>query len=305
MKSTFTTLFIFSLFLNFSHAQSVGIGTTTPNASAVLDVSSTHQGFLPPRMTTTQRNSIANKAPGLVIYNTVTNCIEMYNGANWINFCTSLPSSVLQRTLLGGDQEDRAQYIQQTADGGFIIGGSSESSLNGDVTDTSNGGLDSWVVKLDATGAVEWHKLLGGDNFDELKQIVQTADGGYILCATSGSTENGDVTDTSRGGLDAWVVKLDATGTPAWNVLIGGTMDDFASSIQQTADGGYIMGGFSYSSESGDVTGQLQGLNDFWIVKLNDTGTIVWNKLLGGLGEEQLASIIQTADGGYVAAGYT
>ena len=305
MKSFYTLASL--IIINFSvlHAQSVGVGTQTPDPSAALDVKSTNQGFLPPRMTTAQRNAISNKAAGLVIYNTVANCIEMFNGSNWINFCTSLPSSILQKTLLGGNMEDRSSYIQQTADGGYIIGGISESSLNGDVTDTSNGGQDCWIVKLDATGNIAWHKLMGGNNFEELNQIRQTADGGYIFCGTTGSSQNGYVTDTSRGGLDCWVVKLDANGDTVWNVLIGGAMDDFASAIQQTSDGGYILGGYSYSFQGGDVTGVLQGLNDYWVVKLNDTGSIVWNKLLGGSGEEQLSGIIQTSDGGYVATGYS
>ena len=305
MKIIFTLLTLTVIGLYTLQAQSIGIGTPTPNSSAILDLSSSTQGFLPPRMTTTQRNAISNKAAGLVIYNTITNCIEMHNGSNWINFCTSLPSSVLGKSLLGGNQDDRSGYIQQTSDGGFILGGVSESSLNGDVTDTSNGGLDCWILKLDASGSVSWNRLLGGNNFDEFKQIKQTADGGFIFCATTGSSLNGDVTDTSRGGLDCWVVKLNAAGTPVWNVVIGGNMDDFAGAIQQTTDGGYILGGYSYSSASMDVTGVLRGLNDYWVVKLNDTGSIVWNRLLGGSGEEQLSDIIQTSDGGYVASGYS
>ncbi|MBC7866634.1 MAG: T9SS C-terminal target domain-containing protein [Gloeobacteraceae cyanobacterium ES-bin-316] len=305
MKYLLAYLLLASTTFTYTNAQSVGIGTTVPNPSALLDVSSTNQGFLPPRMTTVQRNGIANKAAGLLIFNTVTACMEMYNGSNWINFCTSLPSSELKKTLLGGDLNDRSNYIQQTSDGGYIIGGVSESSLNGDVSDTAKGDLDCWIVKLDASGSITWNKLLGGDNFDEFKQIKQTADGGYIFCATTGSSLNGDVTDTSKGGLDCWVVKLDANGNASWNVLLGGDMDDYASAIQQTADGGYILGGYSYSSDTLDVTDVLQGLNDYWVVKLNDTGRIVWNKLLGGSGEEQLSEIIQTIDGGYIATGYS
>ncbi len=305
MKLFFTSLLLTVIHFSTLQAQSVGIGTATPNQSAILDVTSSSQGFLPPRMTTVQRNAINNKTAGLVIYNTVTSCIEMYNGSNWINFCTSLPSSVLGKSLLGGDQDDRSAFIQQTSDGGFILGGLSQSSLNGDVSDTSNGGLDCWIIKLDGTGSVTWSRLYGGDSEDEFKQIKQTADGGFIFCATTSSSLNGDVTDTSRGGLDCWVVKLDAGGNPVWNVVIGGNNDEIAGAIQQTTDGGYILGGYSYSSTSMDVTGVLRGLNDYWVVKLNDTGSIVWNRLLGGSGEEQLSDIIQTSDGGYVASGYS
>ena len=291
---------VFNLF-----AQNVGIGTVTPNASAALDVTSNNKGFLPPRMTTIERNAISNKAAGLMIFNTTSACVEVYNGTNWINLCSSLPSSVLTKTLIGGNQNDYANYIQRTSDGGYIVGGTSESSQNGDVTGINKGGVDCWVVKLDANGSIVWNKILGGNNFDELKQIVQTADGGYIFCATSASSANGDVTGTTKGLNDCWVVKLDANGTIIWNVLVGGNDQDFAASIQQTTDGGYILGAYSFSSANGDVTQTSKGLSDYWIVKLNATGVIQFNKLVGGSGEEILNSIKQTSDGGYVAAGYT
>jgi hypothetical protein len=83
---------VFALSLNaFSFAQ-VGIGTTSPNASAVLDVESVNKGFLPPRMTTGQRNAITTPAEGLTIYNTDLKCLDTYNGKQWVN-CSSLSST--------------------------------------------------------------------------------------------------------------------------------------------------------------------------------------------------------------------
>ncbi len=286
-------------------SQNVGIGTSTPEQSAALDINSSSKGFLPPRMTTIERNAISNKVAGLLIYNTITACVEMYNGANWINLCSSLPSSVLTKTLLGGNQNDQANYIQQTADGGFIIGGSSESSLNGDVTGTNKGGVDCWVIKLNATGNISWSKLFGGNDYDELKQIKQTADGGYIFCASTESSANGDVVATSNGNFDCWVVKLNSSGDTVWTALLGGDQPDFANAIQQTADGGYILGGYSFSSDTLNVTETSHGLSDYWVVKLSATGVVQWDKLLGGTGEEELFDISQTADGGYIATGST
>jgi hypothetical protein len=305
IMKTFLLGIVLTLSVSNLFAQNVGIGTNSPDASALLDVSSNNKGFLPPRLTTIQRNAITNKAAGLIIFNTSTACIEMYNGSNWVNLCSSLPSSVLTRTLLGGNQNDQANFIQQTADGGYIIGGNSESSSDGDVTGTNKGMVDCWIVKLDSTGNIIWNKILGGANNDELKQIQQTVDGGYIFCATTGSSANGDVTGTTHGGLDCWVVKLDANGNISWNVLLGGDLSDLASSIQQTVDGGYILGGYSESSANGDVTATNNGLTDYWVVKLNATGVIQWNKLLGGVAEEQLTFIKQTSDGGYIATGYS
>jgi hypothetical protein len=301
-------LFLMILIISAStsiFAQNVGIGTVTPDPSAILDVTSTSKGFLPPRMTTSERNAIANKVAGLMVYNTTTACVEMYNGTNWINLCSSLPSSVLTKTLLGGNQTDFSNHIQQTSDGGYIIGGGSESSQNGDVTTTNKGGTDCWIIKTTATGSITWSKLFGGNNYDELKQIQQTADGGYIFCASTLSSANGDIPYTSKGGFDCWIVKLNSVGDTLWTKLIGGDQPDYASGIQQTADGGYILGAWTFSSGISDITDLSHGLSDFWVVKLSATGVKQWDKLLGGAGEEELNAIRQTSDGGYVATGFT
>lgn len=305
MKRFYTNLLVLYIGLSSSYAQSVGVGTPSPDPSAILDVSSSNQGFLPPRMTTIQRNAISNKAAGLVIYNTVSACIEMYNGSDWINFCSSLPSSVLVRTLLGGNQNDFSNHIQQTSDGGYIIGGSTESSTNGDVTQTNQGGTDCWVIKINATGNIEWNRVLGGTGFEEIKQIRQTADGGYIFCAITESSLSGDVNRVNRGGFDNWIVKLNAAGDTTWTALLGGDQPDFANAIQQTSEGGYIVGGYSFSSQSFAVSDITNGLSDFWVVKLSSTGVVQWNNLVGGAGEEELYSLRQTSDGGYIAAGST
>ncbi|RYE17447.1 MAG: T9SS C-terminal target domain-containing protein [Sphingobacteriales bacterium] len=285
-------------------AQNVGVGTNAPQSSAILDVSSTEKGFLPPRMTTAQRNAIANKVAGLLIYNTTTNCVEMYNGTNWISLCSSIPSSILPKTLLGSNQDDRANFVIQTADSGYVFAGFTEGSETGDVTHPNSGDRDCWIVKMSKTGAIEWNRVLGGSGYDVLTQIRQTTDGGYIFCAVSSSSLSGDVTATNHGEYDYWVVKLDASGATTWDVLLGGDQYEFANSIVQTADGGYIVGGHSQSSANGDVTPTNHSSNaDYWVVKLNATGGIVWNVLLGGIGSEELQSIRQTADGGYILAG--
>ncbi|MFT3979566.1 MAG: hypothetical protein QM687_03785 [Ferruginibacter sp.] len=292
-------------------AQNVGVGTGTPNAAAMLDVSSSDKGFLPPRLSTSQRNAMPNKTAGLVIFNTTISCLEVYNGSNWINLCSSLPSSILPKTLLGSNQSDFGGYIRQTADSGYIIGGSTNASQEGDVTGTNNGRQDCWIVKLSKTGAVEWDKVMGGSEYEELTQIKQTADGGYVFCAISESSASGDVTGTNHNvplnnnSYDYWIVKLDASGNKTWDVLLGGDQNEFPTAIVQTADGGYAVGGYSYSSANGDVTSTNHGNSDFWIVKLTSTGTVTWNVLRGGSGEEEMRSLAQTADGGYIVSGST
>ena len=152
-----------------------------------------------------------------------------------------------------------------------------------------------------AQPTIEWQKSLGGTGSDGATTIQQTADGGYIVAGASISTD-GDVTG-NHGGNDYWVVKLNSTGTITWQKCLGGTGDDFASSIQQTIDGGYIVAGYSEST-NGDVTGNHGG-QDYWVIKLDSTGSITWQKSLGGTSQDYAYAIQQTADGGYIVAGYT
>lgn len=200
---------------------------------------------------------------------------------------------------LGGTGYDQAKAIQQTADGGYIMAGST-SSNDGDVSG-HHGQADFWVVKLDGSGTLQWQKCLGGTGADQANAIQQTADGGYIVAGITLSN-NGNVTG-SQGLFDAWMVKLDGFGTLQWQKACGGSSNDFAIHIQQAADGGYIMAG-STSSNDGDVSGH-QGLGDYWVVKLDVSGSIQWQKCLGGTDADQANAILQTADGGYIIAGQT
>ena len=291
-------------------SQNVGIGTTTPNASAALDVQSTNKGLLPPRMTTIQRDAISSPTPGLIIFNTDTQSLEVFTNTGW--FGIKKTNYAIEK-LLGGFFDDGYPFgtqlgspaIQKTTDGGYIVASVSRSSANGDVTGTNHGFGDYWIVKLDAGGKITWNKLLGGDGDDTPISIQQTTDGGYIVAGYSYSSANGDVTGTNHGSEDYWVVKLDALGNIIWNKLLGGNQTDVATGIQQTTDGGYIVAGYSGSSANGDVTGTNHGSGDYWIVKLDALGNTVWNKLLGGTDEERAYSIQQTSDGGYIVAGYS
>jgi S-formylglutathione hydrolase FrmB len=115
-----------------------------------------------------------------------------------------------------------------------------------------------------------------GGNADEIAgAVLQTADGGYIVAGTSASSASGSVTQTSFGVEDYWIVKLDASGTVVWDKLYGGNQSDIATTIQLTADGGYIIAGFTGSSANGTVIGANHGANDFWVLKIDATGNIL------------------------------
>ena len=199
----------------------------------------------------------------------------------------------------GGTVTDKANSIQQTSDGGYIVAGETTSS-NGDVT-VNNGSTDYWVVKIDANGALQWQKSLGGLADDRANAVTQTTDGGYVVVGTTNST-NGDVTG-NQGLYDFWVVKLTSTGSIAWQKCLGGTSIEEARAVQQTTDGGLIIVGDARSNNF-DLT-QNNGGQDFWAVKTNSLGTVVWQTSLGGIGNDIPYSVYQTSDGGYVLAGQT
>jgi hypothetical protein len=214
--------------------------------------------------------------------------------------------NIIWDKLIGGNSDDKATSIRQTADGGYIVAGYSYSSASGDVTEINHGNFDYWIVKLDASGNITWNRLLGGDAFEETHDILQGVDGTYVIAGVSTSSANGNVTPVNHGGQDHWIVRLDAAGTVLWNKLLGGNGDESVQSIQQTSTEDYILAGYSASSANGDVTGTNHGgatTFDYWIVKLDRFGNIIWNKLLGGQGQERAYSIKTTSDGGYIVAG--
>ncbi|MFN7707223.1 MAG: hypothetical protein ACK5QE_00995, partial [Sphingobacteriia bacterium] len=171
---------------------------------------------------------------------------------------------------LGGSSWDELNTLQQTSDGGYILGGISESDSGFEKSQNSRGGSDYWVVKLDASGNKQWDKTLGGGLDDNLWSLQQTADGGYILGGRSSSGVGAEKSEDNRGSLDYWVVKLDATGTKKWDKTLGGDGWDDLWSLQQTDDGGYILGGWSFSDASDEKSENSRGKADCWVVKLGD-----------------------------------
>jgi len=207
---------------------------------------------------------------------------------------------------LGGYSGDWATSVQQTTDGGYIVAGYTLSTTM-DVSG-NHGVVDFWVVKLSSTGSMQWQKALGGTAGDYANCIRQCSDGGFIVAGYTLS-DDGDVTGL-HGTLprnDYWVVKLSATGNIEWQKTLGGSEDDMATSVEPCVDGGFVVAGYTFSND-GDVTnlhGAANTYADYWVVKLNSTGNIEWQKTLGGPSVDQAYSVKQCDDGGYIVAGYT
>ncbi len=181
----------------------------------------------------------------------------------------------------GGSRADWAFSILQTRDGGFITAGGTSSF--------GAGGLDLWVLKLSPGGDAEWQKSYGGAGYDCANSIQQTGDGGYIV---AGLTEAFDV-----GDHDFWVLKLRPDGAVEWQKTYGGVFADWAFSIRQTVDEGYIVTGRTQSFGAGNF--------DVWVLRLKPDGAVEWQKAFGGTDSEEAYAVSQTKDGGYVVAGET
>lgn len=205
----------------------------------------------------------------------------------------------------GGNLNDYLYCIRQTTDGGYILGGYSTSDSSGDKTEASKGTHDYWVIKIDANGVKQWDKSFGGNNLDLLKCLQQTSDGGYILGGSSASDSSGDKSENSKGKEDFWVVKIDANGVKQWDKTFGGIGNDGIASLQQTTDGGYILGGYSSSPAGGDKTESCRGFWDFWVIKIDASGTKQWDKTYGGSEMDEITCLRQTTDGGFILGGHS
>ncbi|MFC1512207.1 hypothetical protein ACFL5H_03320 [Candidatus Latescibacterota bacterium] len=182
----------------------------------------------------------------------------------------------------GGFEPDWASSVQQTFDGGYILAGYTKSF--------GAGSSDFWLIKTDSNGNMEWDKTFGGSELDWASSVQQTSDGGYIL---TGSTQS-----FGSGASDIWLIKTDQNGYLVWDETFGGPGYDFASSVQQTSDDGYIIAGWTYSYGAG-----YNDSCDFWLIKTDSNGSHEWNKTIGGSKIDFASSVQQTFDGGYILAG--
>ena len=200
-------------------------------------------------------------------------------------FSTSLlsqnPPDTLWTRTFGGSDIDQATTVQQTIDGGYIVAGY--------VGSYGAGGGDLWLIKTDANGNEEWSQTFGGNYTDGAESIQLTTDGGYILAGYTASY--------GAGNYDFWLIKTDSDGNEEWNQTFGGSNVDWAQSVQQTIDGGFVIAGGTYSFGSGE--------KDVWIIKTDANGIEIWNQTFGGIYNEGAESVQQTSDGGYIVAGYT
>ncbi len=219
-----------------------------------------------------------------------------------IAFSQTAPPIQWQNTI-GSNGYDVIHAAQQTSDGGYIIAGHSTSNSSADKSENNLGFEDCWIVKLDVNGNIEWENTIGGSGAEFAMDVKQTSDGGYIIGAYSNSNASADKSENQKGSTDFWIIKLNSTGAIVWENTIGGNSNDELCSIEITDDGGYLAAGWSQSGISSDKTEASMGALDYWIVKLNSTGSIVWQNTIGGSAGDQLKSMAKTSDGGFLLGG--
>jgi hypothetical protein len=288
--------------------QNVGIGTETPAVSAKLEVQSQNSGFLPPRLNNMERGAIPSPVAGLVIYNTTSNTLEIFDGENWTPLVKqgSAVNAAASRKLYGGFGIDRVYAIDEAPQGGYFLLGSSASGNNGTISNVTvtSSAEDVWLMRIDAAGKILWQKYYGGLSSDFGVGLDATTDGGCIIGGYSNDATGGIFTNPAYLGVDAIVLKISSFGSVQWYKILGGNGNDFIQSVKQTSDGGYIASGYTNSGNTGGLTGiNGNGNEDGWVVRFDASGNITWQKLFGGNQDDRLTSIIQTADQSFILSG--
>jgi len=209
---------------------------------------------------------------------------------------------VLWDSTYGSKNRDALTAAKITADGGIILGGSSYSPAFGDKSEEFIGNNDYWVVKLNANGAKQWDKTIGGSLSDYLNAIDTIGNNGYILAGYSNSPASFNKTDSCRGIIDYWIVRLDNKGNITWNKTYGGSKEDHATSVKY-ANGYFLVGGYSNSPASGDKTADAKGGTDFWTLILDQNGKIKQQNVWGGKADDQLVDYTRIGLNEYLLAG--
>jgi len=199
-----------------------------------------------------------------------------------------------ERSYGGSDSED-GKIVRQTEDGGYIMAGTTIST-DGDVVGNDNGFMGYWIIKTDETGNMEWQKFYGDYPISLIYDLIISSDGGYMVAGARSTAETWPYEP-----IEVWMLKLDTTGNLEWQQAFGGGFLDYAESVIETSDGGYLIAGYSYSDS---IVGNDREA-DALILKLSQTGEVEWYKAYGGALYEVFNTVQETPDGGYICLGWS
>lgn len=207
-------------------------------------------------------------------------------------------------------EKEYVSNLLATPDGGFLIVANSNHLKGNDKSEDPVGpvvagiGTDYWVIKTGADGVPEWDKTIGGSGVDEAASAINTLDGGYIIAGVSASEKSGNKSEDRKGGdqynYDLWLVKLNASGVVVWDKTVGTAGGESQPVIKATKDGGFLVTCATDGGIDGDKTEGALGRTDIWALKFIGTGNIEWQNTLGSSFEEEVGTIMEQADGGFL-----
>ena len=221
--------------------------------------------------------------------------------------------NLLWQKSYGGSGSEVPASIIQTSDGGFIFAASSNSN-DGDVSGNHSTGLvtDIWLVKLNAAGSIIWQKCYGGFDFEAPSTIIEL-NNSFVVTGTTKSND-GDVSGLhSVNRQDLWVFKTDLSGSLLWQKCFGGTLEDGVASgynvkniARQTIDGNIIIASITRSAD-GDITNNpfYDTYAHLWVLKITNTGSLIWDKCIGGNDADGMTGLIVNTDGTFFMSGCT
>ena len=215
--------------------------------------------------------------------------------------------------VYGGTYVDELRSIVATQDGGYFVGGYSNSPISGNKSEDNIGVGDYWVLKLDSKGELQWQRTIGGDQDDQLYAVRQTYDRGFIVGGNSNSNSSYEKQKGNDDGTDFWVLKLNEKGETLWQETYNIAKADILSSIVENEDHSFLLAGYAQGEVNKDFKKGLtaskkgsaikDGTADFVAIRISENGEEVWRRVLGSHGEDFLKKAIETRDGGYLLAG--
>ncbi|HNP47300.1 MAG TPA: hypothetical protein PKL85_00610 [Bacteroidia bacterium] len=225
------------------------------------------------------------------------NCSTAYCFDTWVVKLSTVGNIEWSKSL-GGSMMDIGRSVSLSGSG-YLIAGITFSN-DGDVSG-NHGSSDAWIVKLDSVGGIIWQKCIGGSEGDGFESIVELADHSIVAF---GATYSNDIwVQGNHGDEDFWLVKLDSSANVIWQHCYGGSTRESPFSMKQTSDGGYVLCGFTDSND-GQPNIPLGRDKQYWVVKTDSTGDMLWNNNFGGSRDDWCTDAVETNDKGFILTGF-